>query len=308
MDNQDSQIEPQNIQPETNQPVTEVPQNPTSPNKPTSDLKKWLIIAGTLLLIGGLGLGAWVMNRDKKTVDSTAPDTSLAEISSFEDCVAAGYPILESSPERCTVPGGETFISDASPDTVDEATCADGYSEFSDEEFGARFCYPEEWGETSIVDAKVGADDTGHREMIKFSGTEKFAVGGTSESWSTTVGRGVGCQEPNNSVPELSSYNLEWNNFEGEGMDVMYAQRSLESSAGGYDVTETVSNILENGVCVQAHKVIDGSRYRVLFMAFSNEFSGGILTPRAHIDDPNVLFTALERTQLDLVLASAEAF
>lgn len=308
MDNQDSQEEPRNVQIDTTQPVSEVPQNSTSPNKPASDLKKWLIMAGVFALIAGLGLGAWVMNKDEESVDSTAPDTAPAEITSFDECVAAGYPVMESFPEKCSVPGGDTYTADTSPDSEDEEACADGYSEFADEEFGARFCYPEEWGETSIVDAKVGPEDTGHREMVRFSGTDKFAVGGTSDDWSTTIGRGVGCQEPNNVVPELSSYNIEWNNFEGEGMDVSYAQRSLESSAGGYDITETVSNLLENGVCVQAHKVIDGSRYRVFYMAFANEFGSGILTPRAHIDNPDILFTAVERTQLDYVLASATSY
>lgn len=30
-------------------------------------------------------------------------------IASFDDCAAAGYPIQESYPERCAIPGGKTF-------------------------------------------------------------------------------------------------------------------------------------------------------------------------------------------------------
>jgi hypothetical protein len=30
-------------------------------------------------------------------------------IDSFEECAAAGHPIMESYPERCAVPGGDTF-------------------------------------------------------------------------------------------------------------------------------------------------------------------------------------------------------
>lgn len=30
-------------------------------------------------------------------------------IDSFEDCAAAGNPIMESYPEQCAVPGGQTF-------------------------------------------------------------------------------------------------------------------------------------------------------------------------------------------------------
>ncbi len=31
------------------------------------------------------------------------------DIATFEECAAAGYPIMESYPERCSVPGGATF-------------------------------------------------------------------------------------------------------------------------------------------------------------------------------------------------------
>lgn len=30
-------------------------------------------------------------------------------IDSFEDCAAAGYPIMDSYPEQCAVPGGPSF-------------------------------------------------------------------------------------------------------------------------------------------------------------------------------------------------------
>lgn len=34
-------------------------------------------------------------------------------IDSFEDCAAAGYPIMESYPERCAVPGGDTYTKNS---------------------------------------------------------------------------------------------------------------------------------------------------------------------------------------------------
>lgn len=34
---------------------------------------------------------------------------AVKEISSFKECVAAGYPILESYPPQCTTPDGKTF-------------------------------------------------------------------------------------------------------------------------------------------------------------------------------------------------------
>lgn len=47
-------------------------------------------------------------------------------INSFEKCAAAGYPVQESYPERCTVPGGQTFtklIDGQSITITGEFTC-----------------------------------------------------------------------------------------------------------------------------------------------------------------------------------------
>ena len=34
------------------------------------------------------------------------------QVASFEECVAAGYPVLESYPRQCKTPGGQTFTED----------------------------------------------------------------------------------------------------------------------------------------------------------------------------------------------------
>jgi hypothetical protein len=46
---------------------------------------------------------------------STQPNQP--EIDSFEDCAAAGYPIMESYPEQCRTPDGRTFVRDISGDS-----------------------------------------------------------------------------------------------------------------------------------------------------------------------------------------------
>jgi hypothetical protein len=38
---------------------------------------------------------------------SSAP----SKITNFDECAAAGYPIQDSYPERCSVPGGDTFTN-----------------------------------------------------------------------------------------------------------------------------------------------------------------------------------------------------
>jgi len=36
----------------------------------------------------------------------------VGEINSFDDCAAAGYPVMESYPRQCRIPGGEAFVED----------------------------------------------------------------------------------------------------------------------------------------------------------------------------------------------------
>jgi len=189
-------------------------------------------------------------------------------------------------------------------------TCGASETMFADKAVGMAFCYSTEWGSATVTDARVAPADTGHRQAIVFSAMPLFAVGGTSDDWSTTVGRGVGCLEPNNVVPPLSEYNLDWHGIVGSGMDVNYAQRSLAVTTGGVDLTETVSDLEQSGVCAQGHRVISGSRYRVAFAAFYRTFAeaSGITTPRAHMDHPDVLFSVAQRAQLNGVLASIAAY
>jgi phosphoglycerol transferase MdoB-like AlkP superfamily enzyme len=34
-----------------------------------------------------------------------------SKISNFDDCVRAGYPVMQSYPEQCTLPNGKFFVS-----------------------------------------------------------------------------------------------------------------------------------------------------------------------------------------------------
>jgi serpin B len=58
---------------------------------------------------------ACVVREETKTAEINWRCTGLIEpaeetkIKNFNDCVAAGYPVMESYPRRCSVPGGQTF-------------------------------------------------------------------------------------------------------------------------------------------------------------------------------------------------------
>jgi len=41
-------------------------------------------------------------------------DDAAQAIASFEECAAAGYPIMESYPEQCRAGDGQTFVRDIS--------------------------------------------------------------------------------------------------------------------------------------------------------------------------------------------------
>lgn len=38
-------------------------------------------------------------------------------ITTFEECVAAGHPVMESYPRQCAVPGGQTFVEELDADS-----------------------------------------------------------------------------------------------------------------------------------------------------------------------------------------------
>lgn len=67
-------------------------------------------IAVVLTVVAGLLL--WFISGQEQ--GRTEPVTS------FEECAAAGYPIMESYPEQCRTPDGRTFVRDISNDEYDQ--------------------------------------------------------------------------------------------------------------------------------------------------------------------------------------------
>jgi len=91
-------------------------------------MQKSILIAVILLAIAGAALlgirflggdedtwlcqnGAWVKHGNPS---SPMPTSGCGDnqISSFEECASAGYPIMESYPRKCLVPGGKSFTED----------------------------------------------------------------------------------------------------------------------------------------------------------------------------------------------------
>lgn len=305
------------LEQETQEPLAEQILQ-TTPLKANKKPRKILLFAIIGVAVICAVIAGWFITKNDSSdeqSDSQSNET-VSSINSFADCVSQGNPIQESYPERCITADGKTFTNpeqqaqEPIASDVAESSCEDDETMFQDKTFGAQFCYPTDWGTASVMDAKIDAGDTGHREAVRFSATTKFIVGGVSEDWTTTVGRDVGCQEPSNRLAEIADYDTEWHDIVGEGMAVEFAVRSIEVVDGGYDISEEVSNLLSSGVCARGHKQINGSRYKVLSAAFYTDFSesAGISTPKAHMDNPTVLFSSSERQQLDRVLSSAQSY
>jgi hypothetical protein len=64
-------------------------------------MKRWIIAAVAVVLVAA---GAWLALRSRTEQPSVAAN--------YAECVAAGYPVMESWPPRCAVPNGPSFTLD----------------------------------------------------------------------------------------------------------------------------------------------------------------------------------------------------
>jgi hypothetical protein len=68
-------------------------------------MKNIIIVILVVIVVGGI---IWFLSTQK----SEEPTLPEEEMTSFEECVIAGYTILESYPRQCQIPEGETFIEE----------------------------------------------------------------------------------------------------------------------------------------------------------------------------------------------------
>ncbi len=64
---------------------------------------KKIIILIIVVILGLLAIFFIITNKEKLTVNKV-------EVNSFEECVSAGYPVMESYPRQCSTPKGELFV------------------------------------------------------------------------------------------------------------------------------------------------------------------------------------------------------
>ena len=236
-------------------------QSPMSEHSSSKRKKTWLWIIIILLILLLLFLGWWWWkDKDKKT--STTGSAT----------------------------GGS---SEQQKQTEKTATCASGFSEYTNTELGFGFCYPTTWGTVSVADAKFAAADTGQRWTVKFASKPMVNLGVVTADWSTTVPRDGTCVDPAvQTLPAFSPFSTTW---ETEGTPVMSATRGIDVLTDTYLIDEQVDDVLTSGACLHGYTIINADPYTHTSASYSAEFGGAVTTPQQHIDNPNVLISEANR-------------
>ena len=154
--------------------------------------KTWLVPVLGLIIAAGL---VWLGFTTSSDTNDASQNNQAPTIGSYGECVEAGYPVMESYPEQCAVPGGETFVRTL---TAEEQAVIDysekipeGWLTYNNEEMGIKFAYPSNWGAPSFTDS-TEAESPGKQFTLEFSKNDKIEATVRSKDWDFPGGLGRG--------------------------------------------------------------------------------------------------------------------
>jgi hypothetical protein len=108
-------------------------------------MKPWILLLIVSVILAGCVSDVEepvdnITPADNDTVDG---DGTVYDIDSFEECAAAGYPVMESYPRQCRTPDGRTFVSliDLFDTSKDTSCTADEDCVLVDRELGFACCW-----------------------------------------------------------------------------------------------------------------------------------------------------------------------
>lgn len=192
-------------------------------------------------------------------------------------------------------------------DEGDTSGCTAKQRRYQNEDLSLGFCYPNNWGNVTVNDAKFDPSDNGTRLKLSFSEKPQVNVGLVSDDWSTDAARdGVCSDSARQELPDFTSFSARWTS-EGTGVNTVSATRGLEIATDEYIIEEHVDNLLGNGVCISGFNLTNGEVYRHAEASYYTEFSATIKTPYAHINDPTELVSVADRTDFIALIKSMYA-
>lgn len=174
--------------------------------------------------------------------------------------------------------------------------CQSGTTNYETTEIGVGFCYPTGWGSVTVSDATFASGDAGNRWRIAFSAKPQVHAGLATTDWTTTVPRDGTCVDPGSpTIPERGTYVTSWRvETETEGQPSS-AYRGIARDEGDYIIIESISDLLNSGVCIEGYKTLSMPRYNNAGTSYYVDFNDIVTTPAQHMSTPNVLVSEADR-------------
>jgi len=157
--------------------------------------------------------------------------TYFGIIDSYEDCAAAGYPIMESQPPKCRTPDGRSFIEEIDRMPAFDPTA--DWQTYRNEEFGFEFRYPNQLGQLNDEGKNAYLLNTfefsGEAQSVNYLYINTFTDKSVSD-WQTAIQNSLNNNEPIGD-PAFLPYSLSVKNL-------------LTSKAVGYDCAADLGEYL----------------------------------------------------------------
>ncbi len=238
-----------------------------------------------------VGFGAWYVWSTRFKDDSGTKKSQQYSITTFEECAAAGYPVMESYPEQCAIPGGESFVRILSENSASTEVPEVDLVEYNNADAHVKFSYPETW--THEIQSE--SYDKGKLEEV-----EGIIISptGTRITWSYGIGgKGGGqvCYPEEDDVPFIDEVE---NCVPTQLSNIEVTQPASEKSTGLYIDHRRYSqkDSTSYNICLNSYNFKDGAPEESVFYREVLGLPCNATAPMAHI-----LLTDSEATNPELV-------
>lgn len=112
------------------EPQDPIPQyQPETPAAPKDHRQSKPVIVLLILLVLAVGACTYLLfllQKDEAPDQQSQSSTPGQQITNFDECVAAGNPVMESFPEQCSA-NGQTFVNDTQAASPEESVASNGF-------------------------------------------------------------------------------------------------------------------------------------------------------------------------------------